>query len=200
MLHVRPRLRFAIATLALSISPAGQAAAEPEAAAKAGTETASREHVAEMKATIDSVDLDTREVVITTEDGETTTFTAGRDVRNLDQVQPGDTMTISYYETVEVGLASDADTGEPSAVGGVTRAEEGERPGVEAAVVGELVVEFVSYDDRTGVATFVMPDGTVETAVVQPEMRDFAAARTSGERVLITFGQAVAVDISPSTK
>jgi hypothetical protein len=192
MPHARPRLLFAIATLALCVL-AGPAGAKP------GTNNAKREYVNEVKATIDSVDLNTREVVITTEDGKTTRFTAGPEVRNLDRVHAGDSMTVTYYETVQVSLASATDPLETTTARNSARSPAGAQPRAEAAVAGDLVVEFVSYDRHTGVAKFVTGDGTVETAVVQPEMRDFAAARKKGDRVRIKFGQAVAIAVSPST-
>jgi hypothetical protein len=58
-----------------------------------------------------------------------------------------------------------------------------------------MVVEFVSYDKVSNIATFVAPDGVVETVTVQPEMREFAAGLESGDRVDLTMTEAVAVSI-----
>jgi hypothetical protein len=44
----------------------------------------------------------TREVVLRSTDGEETTFLAGPEVRNLAQVETGDTVTITYVEGVAV--------------------------------------------------------------------------------------------------
>jgi hypothetical protein len=57
------------------------------------------------------------------------------------------------------------------------------------------VVEFISYDPSTAIATFRTPDGVVQTVTVNPQMRDFAAGLQSGDLVDLTMTQAVAVSI-----
>jgi predicted nucleotidyltransferase len=52
--------------------------------------------------TVTQIDQATREVVLRSTDGEETTFLAGPEVRNLAQVETGDTVTITYVEGVAV--------------------------------------------------------------------------------------------------
>ncbi len=62
-----------------------------------------------------------------------------------------------------------------------------------------MIVDFISYNPQTAVATFRTPDGSVTTAQVSPELRDFAAGLQSGDRVDVTMTQAVAVSIEETS-
>ena len=60
----------------------------------------------------------------------------------------------------------------------------------------DMVVEFVSYDASTGVATVKTPDGAIRSFRVNPAMRDFVAARRPGERVAIEATNAAVISIT----
>jgi hypothetical protein len=74
--------------------------------------------------------------------------------------------------------------------------ESGKPPGFFGANTVDMVVEFVSYDASTGVATVKTPDGAMRSFWVNPAMRDFAAARRPGERVAIEATNAAAISIT----
>ena len=58
-----------------------------------------------------------------------------------------------------------------------------------------MVVTLVSYDPATALATFTTPEGDIQSVVVSPEMRAFAAARKPGDRVAVDLTSAVAMAI-----
>ena len=58
-----------------------------------------------------------------------------------------------------------------------------------------MVVEFVSYDPATGVATYKTADGATNSIVVNPAMREFAAARKPGDKVAVEITRAMAISI-----
>lgn len=74
--------------------------------------------------------------------------------------------------------------------------ESGKAPGFLGANTVDMVVEFVSYDASTGVATVKTPDGAMRSFWVNPAMRDFAAARRPGDRVAIEATNAAAISIT----
>lgn len=153
---------------------------------------AQRSETVNLTGTVESVDLENR--LFRVRDGRTAvTFRAGPQVRNLAQLEPGDRITMEYFESVAVGLADPADPG--TAVGElvVGRAAPGERPGGGAAGSFSGVVEFVGYDPATNVASIRLGDGTLEQVVVAPEMRAFAAARAPGDRIVVAIDRAIAV-------
>ncbi len=247
-----------IALLTASILAAALPAANVLAAA--ADQSAQRESVIETSATVESVDQQTREVLLRAPDGRTLAVMAGPEVRNLPELKAGDTVRVTYYESVAARLddprAACADRqeayltrldGDPmptdqknAYLGAITggfqrcmaeqtnpwRQVEAEVPlriseqqtppqtqvaegATKTVVVGpatengffganmvDMVVEFVSYDASTGVATVKTADGVVKSFRVNPAMRDLAAARKPGDRVAIEATNAAAVSIT----
>jgi hypothetical protein len=177
----------AVALAAASLSACAEQADAPLAA--------ERESVVTARAVVQSVDQESRQVLLEGENGRMLSLTAGPEVRNLAQLEPGDVVRLDYYEAVSVKMADASDQSAPEGVVVTERAPEGAKPGAASAASVRMVVEFVSYDPVSNIATFVAPDGVVETVTVQPEMRDFAAGLESGDRVDLTLTEAVAVSI-----
>jgi hypothetical protein len=158
-------------------------------------QSAEREEVITQRATVVQVDQQTRHVMLRGEDGNVHTIIAGPEVRNLDQIAPGDVVRLDYYEAVSVKMADASDTSPPEGAVVSTRAPQGGTPGAASAASVRMIVDFLSYDPTTAVATIRMPDGMVDTVHVDPAMRDFAAGLQPGDRVDLTMTQAVAVSI-----
>jgi hypothetical protein len=148
-----------------------------------------------MQASVESVDLETRQILLTDSDGVSFVVVAGPEVRNLAQLEAGDVVRISLYEAVVASMADRSDPGNAVTAVAAGRAPEGAKPGVTAGAITTLVVDFISYDPNTAIATFVGPDGIVYTASVRPEMQAFAEARKSGDLIELTIEQAVAVSV-----
>ncbi len=146
-------------------------------------------------ATVESVDMTTREVALRSPEGELLTITAGPEVRNLAQLEVGDQVEFDYFESVVVGMAESSDPVASSAVI-AARAPEGERPGAMAVVASDFVVEFISYNPNTAQATIVTPSGETRRITVQPEFRQFATTRRTGDRISVAITEAVAVLIN----
>ncbi len=156
---------------------------------------ASREDLRTVNATVQTVDMDTRQVLLTFDDGAATTVTAGPEVRNLAQLESGDVVSMTYFEAVTLQMADDDDPGGEATEIDATRADLGEKPGGAIYAVTDAVVEFVSFDENTGLVTFVSPNGVRRTTYLAPELYEFASARRTGDRVEVTIEQAVAVAI-----
>ena len=76
------------------------------AACETPPEPASRELTLETTAVVEAINMETRHILLKTEDGRRLTIVAGPEVRNLDQVEPGDRIKASYYESVAVQMAT----------------------------------------------------------------------------------------------
>jgi hypothetical protein len=128
-------------------------------------------------------------------DGKELTVLAGPEVRNLAQVSAGDTVRLTYYESVVARMAEPG-AGGPATTSVVTsRAPEGSTPGGLVRATTDVVVEFLGYDPATGVVTIETPEGVTEKFVVHPDMRAFAAARRPGDQVALQITNAVAASI-----
>lgn len=146
-------------------------------------------------ATVESVDMATREVRLLGGDGEVLSVTAGPEVRNLAQLEAGDVVEFNFFESVAVSMAEPGDAADQGTMILAGRAAEGERPGGFAIEATDVVVTLVSYDDRNFLATIRTDDGATRRVTVPPELRSFAAARSPGSRVLVSLTDAMAVSI-----
>lgn len=188
--HVKRPATFIFACVLMLAGCARDNASAPE--------SAERENLVTRRAVVETVDVEGRQVLLRGENGRMFTVNAGPEVRNLAQLESGDVVKLEYYEAVAVKMAgSDAQSG-PTAVAVTERAPEGAKPGATVAATMKVTVDFISYDPKSSIATFSLPNGTIETAFVQPEMREFAAARKSGDRIDLTMTRAVAVSIEES--
>lgn len=116
----------------------------------------------ETSAVVEAIDQESREVTLRQQDGSTTTFVAGPEVRNLAQVSVGDILHVGYSQTVRIQVAG-AEGAEPSAgaVSGITRAEEGEMPGMAAVDTKVIIAKVVAIDVPGMTYKLQFPDGTV---------------------------------------
>ena len=158
---------------------------------------ATQETLTTASATVERIDQKTRNVTLKDPtNGTSFTVTAGPEVRNLDQVKPGDQVQIQFYQATTVSMADPTDTGQPATAVIAGRAPEGAKPGGAAAVTDSMVVTVVNYDSSSGLATFKTPDGFTRQAVVPPNLRRFAETRGPGSRVLVSMTRAVAVSVT----
>jgi hypothetical protein len=143
-----------------------------------------------LSATVEAIDMATRQVTLKGEDGESHTITVGEEARNLGQVQPGDVVTAEYVRELDIEVfaddGSELGAGELAAAG---RAEEGEKPGgvaIESQVLTARVAA-INLDNNT--FQLQWPDDSVEEYTAQnPENLRKAAV---GDIVVITYTEAV---------
>ncbi|MBP7001329.1 hypothetical protein [Amaricoccus sp.] len=150
-------------------------------------------HAAEVSATVTAVRPATRSIDLATASGETLTLTASPDMRNFDQIEPGDVATLQMFGSMSVRVADSTAPNQTDTFALIGRAPKGERPGSIFGAVTTTTVTFVSYDPRTFEAVVTLPSGERRAVRVQPGMRAFAAARTPGERIEVTISDAVAL-------
>lgn len=183
---------------AVSLLIAGCAGKDAQAPAFA-TQSAQHESMLETTAVVEHVDQKSREIRLRGANGKNVTVVAGPEVRNLSQLAAGDLVRLTYFESVAARMAEPAEGGSGKAEVMAARVPEGEKP---AGLVGgtvDMVVTMVAYDPATAVATFTTADGAIESVVVHPKMRAFAAARRPGDRVAVELTRAVAVSIVETT-
>jgi hypothetical protein len=165
------------------------------ACAEPAPQSATVESSSELRATIQTVDPDTREILLRADDGRLLSVVAGPQVRNFDQLEPGDRVAAFYVESIAASMAAPGQAVETRAGSATDRAPEGSRPGAAAGVAIEAVVEWVGYDPETAVSTFVGASGLTHSIVTPPEMREFAAGLAAGDSVLIEYTAAMAVEV-----
>ena len=178
----------AVATLSMASSLA--LAQEPAAAPQGEAIMEARS----VSATVKSVDQATRQVVLTTEDGQETSFVASEEVRNLPQLKAGDTVTVTYAEALayEVKKGGTAVAAVTEVVGG--RAEPGAKPAGALAQQTTLTVLITAIDKAVPSVTFKAANGETRTIkVLRPEKQEGVSV---GDTVEVTYTEAIAVKVT----
>lgn len=148
--------------------------------------------------TVTAINHQTREVTLLSEEGESTTFIAGDDVRNLAQVSTGDLVTVEYVKnlTVQVIDAPDAVPAVADVIAEV-RAEEGEMP---AAATIETMVEVSTIEAIDIEAnTFRLKDENGMVTEYTARDPDNLTRSKVGDVVVATLTEAMAISVSKVT-
>jgi hypothetical protein len=166
-------------------------------------EPVTRENTQTLSATVEAVDVAKRLVALRAPDGRTATVEVAPEVRNLEQVQPGDKVVVRYYEALAAQLKK---KGESETVGKLdvesasARAEPGDKP---AGLVGTKVTTTVvidSVDQSFSTVTFKGPNGTLRTVAIEsPEGKKFIDRLKKGDEVEVTYTEALAVSVEPAS-
>lgn len=147
-----------------------------------------------ISAQVEAIDHKSRVVTLRRPQGDTVTFTASDEARNLDQVSVGDIVTAEYVETLSIEVVAnegmEPESGELSAV---ARTEKGEMPGVIAVDTQIVTATVEEINLETNTYKLKGPDGTVNEYVARnPENLKRAAV---GDLVIMTFTESVAISV-----
>jgi len=153
----------------------------------------------EETATVEAVDQSTRMVTLKGPEGNSVTFKASAEVRNLAQVKVGDEVKFAYYESLAVRVLKEGEAfpaaGESAAM---ARAKPGEKP---AGIVGtetSVNATITAIDLAAKTATLKGEDGkSVTVKPLRPEKLDEVKV---GDRLVITYTEAVAVKVEKAEK
>jgi hypothetical protein len=171
----------------------GSVNAEGTAAAKVKLST--------MTATVEAIDQATRMVTLRGPDGSFT-LQAGEHVRNLSQVKVGDKVTVEYYEGLIAELLPPGTApSEMKVAEGITRAPVGGTPAgaMGKAVTATVVIEHV--DALRNTVFFKGPLGKTRVVkAVKPEFQAMLRKLKPGDKVNLTYFEAIAVSVKPAGK
>lgn len=185
-------MRQYLIILAVALSIGGSAFAEQTMDPVAMNETV------KAQAKVVSVNKKTREIKLKMEDGEETSMIAGPEVRNFDQIKKGDTLTVSYMESLvwQIKRGSDA----PVMVNETTdmnRSAIGQKPGMtvtnQVKVVGAITK--VNTKDQT-----ITLKGPSRSVVLKVPKDDVFKRMKVGDKIEATFTEAVALSVETIKK
>ncbi len=164
---------------------------EPEPLHTSGT---IEENVISATAEVIAVDPSTRNVALRLNDGSEVAFQAGPQVRNLDQVEAGDAVRVSYLESIVYHLRKPGEAAPGVQVeAGTLRSEPGERPG-SAVARSIFVTATVRAVDPKG-PSVTLADANGEERTFRVRDADRLKGVKAGDLVEFTFTQAIAVEL-----
>lgn len=192
---------IALAGALLIAGCASSPATEPKAAPASPPEPLKISNTVQASATVTKIDAATRTLTLKTDAGEEIPLEASAAVRNLPQVKVGDRVTVSYFEAIGAQMRKPGDSTEATVDLGAGRTEEGARPGGVVASVKTLPVTIVSVDTAASTVKFYAADKQVRTLTVKrPEAKAYIAKLKAGDEVIVTYAEAVAIEVKPATK
>jgi prolyl oligopeptidase PreP (S9A serine peptidase family) len=161
------------------------------------------ENTTTIVATVESIDLERRLVALRGDNGEVTTVEVTPDVRNLDQVQPGDKVVVQYYSALAAELKPKGESptiGAVDTAGDVVTAEPGEKPSAAVGRTVKTTVVIDAVDKASNTVAFRGPNGMLRSVQVQdPEARKFVASLRKGDEVEMTYTEALAISVEPTS-
>ena len=187
--------------LVLSIAAAGFAAepAGKSPAKKAEPPSWKTSSLVEKTATVEAVDQSTRMVTLKGPEGNSVTFKASEEVRNLAQVKVGDEVKLAYYESLAVRVLKKEEAfpaaGESAAM---VRAKPGEKPGGVVGAETSVNATITAIDKKAKTATLKGEDG--KSVTVTPRDPKNLEKVKVGDRLVITYTEAVAVKVEKAEK
>ncbi len=142
-------------------------------------------------ATVTAIDAAKRKVTLVTSDGTTTTFKAGPDVVNFDQIQVGDKLKVTAARQLVVFVRKNNEPPKDGEAAAVALAPVGAKPGVLMADTVEVTATVEAIDLENRQATLLFPDGTSQAFTVRQDV-DLTKAKI-GEQVVIRTTEALAI-------
>lgn len=202
---------FALSAAALTLlaacggKPPEATAPEAAAPAPAAAEPAAPpapvtvEDVVERTAVIKAIDVEKRLVTLETDDGELATVEVGEAVRNLPQLKSGDRVVARYYQAIGAQVSTPATPDSPTVDLAAERAAEGEQPGGAVGRRVTVPVTIAAVKDDGKVVSFYGDDGLMRVVEVQrPEGQAFVRGLKEGDKVELTFTEALAISVEPA--
>ncbi|MEL7449706.1 MAG: hypothetical protein AAFN78_10885 [Pseudomonadota bacterium] len=153
----------------------------------------------EIQAEVVSVNHDTRLLVLRGPEGNELVTRAGPEVRNLAQVRAGDVLTVAFYTGYTVAMAEPGSSGADVEMASERRPE-GERPGAAAGLTTRATIEIFTVAEDGSAVSFRDSEGRMQVIDVRrEESREFARKLKKGDKVDLTYTEAVAVSVDPGS-
>ena len=157
------------------------------------------EQLAEATATVTALDPTKRLVSLKADNGREFTVEAGEEVRNFAQINVGDEVNVQYYQALAADVTKAETSDQSGAVLLGTRAAEGDRPAGGLGTVYTAIVTIDAVDTAKSTVSFTGPEGKKhETTVERDEGREFISQLKPGDRVQLTYGEALAIAVAPA--
>ena len=140
-------------------------------------------------ATVDSVDVKNRIVVLKDANGNLAQMNVAKSINDLDKVKKGDVFLVEHAQAIAVGLTAAAKGSKPgvSGVRSVTIAGKGSaKPFEEITDTIYATVKISTIDQKTRVVTFTLPSGEKQKVKVDPAVLGLEKFK-AGDDVIVEF-------------
>jgi translation elongation factor P/translation initiation factor 5A len=187
-------MKALVAILGMTLVVTAAQAAEPSKDPKI-------ERTVAASVTVTKVDVPQRHLTIRNDAGEEYTIDVDPEVKNLAKIKPGDTIVVTYHQSVAASMAKADDPTVAANKVQAQTAKPGEQPGASASTSTSVPVTIVSVDTQQNIVKFTDTEGiTRMTDVVSPEGKAFAKKLKPGDKVMLTYNESVAISVKPTNR
>ena len=148
-----------------------------------------------LSATVDSVDVKKRIVVLKDANGNLAQMNVAKSVNDLEKVKKGDVFLVEHAQAIAVGLTAAGKDAKPGVSGVRTVVIAGKgaaKPFEETTDTIFATVKISSIDAKTRIVTFTMPNGEKQKVKVDPAVLGLEKFKV-GDDVIVEFVDEVAI-------
>ena len=161
------------------------------------------EQTTTVNAVVETVDPASRELLLRgsggAQSGALLSMIVGQRVQRLNQIRPGDRVTVKYYQALAAQAVTPfSRTSEPFEGVTVDRRQTAERPGGEVTRVRRGRVTITAVDPANNSVSFIGPNNVPRTVVAQnPQVQAFIRRLRPGDQVDLVYEEALAISVEP---
>ena len=187
------RITLALLLALAAISGGERIAAAQSAAAKATPRVVVAETTS-IEARLDAVDVKTRRMMVTGPRGKTLTLKVGPDVKDLDQVKPGDQLVVRYFEPLALFVRKGNEPRVAAEGAAVQVAPNSKKPVAVPVDTVEFkgTVEGIEYAKPR--LTLKGAEGKTRTIKVDPSVKRFNEVK-KGDQIVVRYTEATAFSV-----
>lgn len=141
-----------------------------------------------------SIDKEARTVVVRGPEGNEVEIDVPEEARNFDQIEVGDQVNVTYYESVALFLGKPGTQPEGKVDMAGARAEKGEKPGGVVVQTAEISAKVTAIDKDNNQVSLQGPEGNTVTVSVDPEVNDLKNIKV-GDSVHARITKAIAISV-----
>jgi hypothetical protein len=145
-----------------------------------------------LTATVKAINSSKRKLTLVYSNGSKSTYKAGPEVVNFDQIQVGDQITAVVTEEVAIFVGSGAPPSGMAATG-VVLAPVGAKPGGVFVDTEQITVKVTAIDAAKNKVTFELPDGTTKT--VKADKKVDVSKLNPGDNVTVQVSEGLAITV-----
>jgi hypothetical protein len=150
-----------------------------------------------MSASVQKIDPKKRELILKDDAGTQNIVHVPEQVTRLENVKKGDRVNIKYYEAVALSLKKPGETSAPKETGYGEQAA-GKLPGGMVARQIKATAEVTMVDTSKNKLTIKGPSGESDTInVTDPALQEALHKLKKGNKIDVTYSEAVAVSVTP---
>jgi hypothetical protein len=154
--------------------------------------------IVKLKAVVVDIDKNSRLITLKGPKGNLFTTKAGEEVRNFDQIEKGDEVNISYFESVAIQVGKrTTEKPQESLMDLVEVAPKGAKPAGTILRVQELTADVKEIDYKQRTITLKGPEGNVSTFKVDPSVKDFEKVK-KGDEINIRHTETLTISVDKS--